>query len=96
MSKARMKRDTHLVLKQIDILDALSSDERLAFMNAVGKVSKYRVDTHRAASPDYIVVNRDEPYAVLVQELVLACEDLKGRGGFEKAADRVNYRRERR
>lgn len=54
---------THMVLKIKDV-KAVCPAHQIATLQAVGSlVYKHRLDTGRDPEPEYIVVNRDEPYS---------------------------------
>lgn len=93
MSKARLKICTHLTLKWDDVTMSLDEHERLMLKLMIEKVGKFRKQTGRKVDPTYMIVNYDEPYAPLVQELILACEDMKNRGRFEGYKIKRGYER---
>ena len=87
MIMAERKEDTHFILKREDIEKYCSDDQIEALMGISEYVQKRREEDGRAAYQSYLIVNCDEPYASIIEEIILYCESAKdtGREAFPAA-----------
>jgi hypothetical protein len=76
---AYLKREgsKFFVLKCIDFLECLSAEEVIIFNMMLRKQEEYREAQGKPPFNRYWVVNRDEPYAHLVKEIIEGNEGIK-------------------
>lgn len=75
MEKYNFKREVkYLVIKQSDIIDALTDGEILTLDSLMNIIDTYRHNIGKKRN-NYIVVNQDEPYAEEVWKLIQAEEE---------------------
>lgn len=67
-----------LVLKSLDIQQALPMPEKDSLYKITRTITDYRIADGRNPNPHYLVVNTDEPYAGMVADLIEVGERSKG------------------
>jgi len=72
-----VRENKYLVLKNNDIFNILTEDERKQMFEIIEKIARTR-EMQGKKMNDYLVVNVDEPYAYSMWDIVLAFEELKG------------------
>ena len=60
-------RFTHLILKLEDLDKALNQKEAYVLSEILEKYERYRLVQKKIPTPEYIVINADEPY---IQEII--------------------------
>lgn len=80
---AKIKKDTHLVLKCEDTNEYLTQAERRVLVSLIIKIEKGRISENKKLN-SYYVCNLDEPYADKVFQTILSGED-------EKEKDKIHY-----
>jgi nucleoid DNA-binding protein len=74
------KTGTHVVLKVEDIERALDDKQKVEFAKLTSFIAGYRKARGKEAQPEYLVVNKDEPYTFMVEEAIEQGERLKAGG----------------
>lgn len=72
---SKKETSTHLVWKNADISEVCSPEELRTLAQISTKIRAYREMTGREAVPEYLVVNKDEPYADIVEQVIEDCSD---------------------
>lgn len=65
-------KHSHLVVKHADIYDYLLRSERHELNIYLQTIQDQRIRAGKPASPDYLVINMDEPYADEVIDIMRA------------------------
>jgi predicted RNase H-like HicB family nuclease len=86
MDEFERKRNTHLVLKLEDMVSYLTVEEMSTLNHYGEKISRMRRYLEGKSDNSYYVINKDEPYADEILEVIK-------RGEIEKANNRVEYYR---
>jgi len=71
------KKETHLVFKWDDIERHLSESQIIELARMMKDIRNGRIQEGKAAENEYYVVNKDEPYAAAVFEVIKVCEENK-------------------
>lgn len=74
---SKKKTNTHLVWKNADISEVCSPEDLRTLAQISTKIKAYREMTGREAVPEYIVVNKDEGYADIIEQVIEDCEDVE-------------------
>jgi hypothetical protein len=80
MKKFEEKRGTHVVLKVEDIEGALDDTQQLEFAKLTSFIAGYRRAKGKEPYPEYIVINKDEPYKSVVMDALEQGEKSKAAG----------------
>ena len=64
------RQEKYLVLKQEDIVNGLSRDQKANYLEILDAISAYRWNKLGKTSNKYVVVNQDEPYSEIVWKLI--------------------------
>ena len=72
----KLKQDTHLVIKADDAKAYLTHHELCELMSLIARIEEGR-ELDGKKSNTYYVCNLDEPYADMVQRVILTGEDVK-------------------
>jgi hypothetical protein len=70
MNEFTAKENTHIVIKHDDVLTMLTSDEAVALGYILDKIENTRYEQGKKIQQSYYVVNRDEPYAQEVFDVI--------------------------
>lgn len=74
MQKSEVKKDTHVVLKIEDLVDCLTEEQHLMLQDIIETIKSHKEKHGEPTTNEYIIVNKDEPYADLILEMVLMME----------------------
>jgi len=84
MSKFKEKPNTHIVIKRADVLTLITAEEALQLANIMQKIEDKRYEQGKKIRQSYLVVNKDEPYAKDVYEIIKEGELEKEEALFDK------------
>lgn len=77
MDEIRKKYDTHIVFKVDDLREALANDDDLRSIYSLQETVREYRQFKGKTTEGYLVINRDETYAPLLQEWILWFERMK-------------------
>ncbi len=66
----KVKDGSHIVIKSEDVIRALDSQGLRTLTRLLKKIADHRKRNGKEGTPGYYVVNRDEPYADAVLEII--------------------------
>lgn len=75
------KENTHIVIKHEDILKYLTESEQVALECIMDKITHGREKDKKKPINYYYVVNKDEPYAKVIHDIILGGEAGKLKNG---------------
>lgn len=88
-SPYKPKVNTHIVLKREDVLKYLEEPEQVALDNIMYKIMRGRTGDRKPRLNYYYVVNRDEPYAEAVYNVIIGGEAVKEKQRRKKEVERL-------
>lgn len=74
---AGKKVDTHIVIKIEDVLKYLEEPEQVALDNMIAKIMRGHSIDHKCPVNHYYICNKDEPYAEIVNGVIMGGEAAK-------------------
>lgn len=77
------KVDTHIIIKREDIAKYLNKSEQIALENILNKIIRGRTNDNTKPVNKYYIVNKDEPYAEIVHNIIINRESEKANHHME-------------
>jgi hypothetical protein len=69
MKKLKVKENTHFVIKKDDTMQYLNRLQKVALRDVLDTISKSRKKDNKKNN-EYLIINKDEPYANKVFEVI--------------------------
>jgi hypothetical protein len=70
MKKLKVKENTHFVIKKDDTMQYLNRLQKVALRDVLDTISKSRKKDNKKNN-EYLIINKDEPYANKVLEVII-------------------------
>lgn len=77
------KVDTHIIIKREDIAKYLNKSEQIALEYILNKIIRGRTNDNKKPVNKYYIVNKDEPYAEIVHNIIINRESDKANHHME-------------